>query len=265
MISKRSLTRLYPLLREYYVQNFSTSSPSTVSIQHLQNVLSKYDEDVIFVHVGLSDINAALSGNPYQQLYSVLDSEFESILTPGFTPSFRESGVYHKQFSRPQFGMFPVLFLDDTEYRTDDAIHSVLVSGEYRFDGCDHHTTFSEDGCWGQLDRDNILIANIGTNRLVSTQYHYISYQTGVPYQTTKTYSGVVVYGDETHESVDQVDDTFTGRYSWNRWKMERYLEGQGVLERADMNGLKLSLFHARDMRRAIEPRIADDPYYMVT
>lgn len=265
MVSKRSLTRFYPLLREYYVRNFSTSSPSTVSAQQLQNVLAKYDEDVIFVHVGLSDINAALSGDPYQQLYSVLDAEFESILTPGFTPSFRKSGVYHKQFSRPQFGMFPVLFLDDAEYRTDDAIHSILVAGGYRFDTSDHHTTFSEDGCWGQLDRDNVLIANIGTNRLVSTQYHYISCQAEAPYQTAKTYSGVVVLADGTHETVDQVDDAFSGKYSWNRWKMERYLEKQGVLERADMNGLKLSLFHARDMRRALEPRIAEDPYYMVT
>lgn len=261
----KSLKRLYPLLREYYTREFARSSPSHISEQQLHNVLSKYKDDTIFVHVGLSDLGTALSGNPYEVLTDVLCDEFETILTPGFTPSFRKSGIYDKQSSRPEVGMFPLLFLKDAEYRTDDAIHSILVSGEYRFDDCNHHRTFGADGCWAQLDQDNVLIANIGTNRLVSTQYHYISLQADTPYHMEETHSGTIIFEDGSRRTVDQVNDTFSGYYNWNRWKMEHYLNQQGVLERADMNGLKISLFHARDMRLALEPQLADDPYYMVS
>jgi len=261
---RRSLKRFYPLLREYYTREFSRNSPSDISKQQLHNVLSKYEDETIFVHVGLSDLNTALSGNPYEILTSVLFEEFETILTPGFTPSFRASGIYDKQSSRPEVGMFPLLFMNDAEYRTNDAIHSILISGEYRLNDCNHQRSFGEDGCWAQLDQDNILIANIGTNRLVSTQYHYISLQADVPYHTEETHSGTIVFEDGSRKAVEQVNDTFRGRYNWNRWKMEHYLNQQGVLERADMNGLKISLFHAQDMRLALESQLAKDPYYMV-
>jgi hypothetical protein len=45
---------------------------------------------------------------------------------------------------------------------------------------------------------------------------------------------------------------------------MEDYLEEQGALDRRDRNGLKLSFFRAGDTRAALEPKIEQEPYYMV-
>jgi hypothetical protein len=36
------------------------------------------------------------------------------------------------------------------------------------------------------------------------------------------------------------------------------------VLDRRDKNGLKLSFFRAREMREAVEPKVDEQPYYMV-
>ncbi|WP_232702843.1 AAC(3) family N-acetyltransferase [Halobacterium wangiae] len=219
---------------------------------------------MVFVHVGLSDVNAAFGQRGYERLYEELTAQFDSVLVPGFTPSFRDSGVYHKQYSRPQVGTFPVLFMDDADYRTDDALHSIQVAGSYRFDDCDHHDTFGADGCYAKLDRDNVLIANIGTNRLVSTQFHYISMQADSPYHAAETHSGVLYRDGETHEPVVQRGDTFTSIYNWNRWKMERDLADRGVVNDRETNGLRLSFMRARDVRDALEPAVERDPYYMV-
>jgi len=240
-------------------------SASAFPFSEFRSILEDYDDDVVFVHVGLSDVSAAFGDESYERVRSELTSQFESVLVPGFTPCFRDSGVYHKRYSRPQVGLFSTLFMDDADYRTDDALHSIQVAGEYRFDDCDHHDTFGEDGCYARLDADNVLIANLGTDRLVSTQFHYVSVRADPPYQATTTHSGEIYYDDERHAGIEQTNDTFTSAYTWNRWKLERYLADRGVLDRRDRHGLKLSLFGANDMRTALEPMVERDPYYMVT
>lgn len=264
----RQLRRWTALAREVYSlsvgHGIRDHSPSELPFSEFQAVLDDYDDPTVFVQVGLSHVNAAFGERSYERLYGELTRQFDSVLTPGFTPSFRESGVYHKQYSRPQVGMFPILFMRDADYRTADALHSIQVSGPYRFDGCDHHDTFGPEGCWAQLDRDNVLFANIGTNRLVVTQEHYVSFRADTPYHEAETHSGVVYYDEESHEEIEQRNDTFTSFYSWNRPKLENYLAERGVLDRRDRNGLKLSFVRARDLREALEPKIEADPYFMV-
>lgn len=267
--SVREMQRWWTIGRQLYTNRLTTrfgeASASSFPFAEFRSILDEYDDPEIFVHVGLSDVNAAFGDRSYDRLCSALTSQFESVLVPGFTPSFRKSGVYHKEYSQPQVGMFPVLFMDDSGYRTNDPLHSIQVAGEYRFDGCNHQNTFGPDGCYAQLDEDNVLIANIGTNRPVSTQFHYVSLQADPPYHTTDTHSGEIYYDDSTHREVTQTNDTFESVYGWSRWKIERYLEEQGVLDDRSRNGLKLSFVRARDMREALEPKIEEDPYYMVT
>lgn len=265
----RELRRLRTIAREQYTRRleprYRDTSPGNVPIGQFESILAEYDDAAIFVHVGLSDVNAAFGGRSYDELYNILTEQFTSVLVPGFTPSFRDSGIYHKRYSRPEVGMFPRLFQADAEYRTNDAIHSIQVVGPYRFPDADHYDTFGPQGCYARMDADNVLIANIGTNRLVSTQFHYISMQANPPYHKPERHAGVIYLDDEVHEEITQRNDAFMGTYSWSRWKMERYLEAHGVLERRDLNGLKLSLFRAGDARRTLDPKMAEDPYYMVT
>lgn len=73
-------------------------------------ILDGYDEDVAFVHVGLSDVNAAFDGDPYEFVRDHLDARFDAILTPAFTQSFREPGRFHRTDSDPELGAFTTLF-----------------------------------------------------------------------------------------------------------------------------------------------------------
>lgn len=108
-------------------------------------------------------------------------------------------------------------------------------------------------------------IANIGTDRLVSTQYPYISPGTDPPYQTTETHSGVIYYDEKTHEEVTQRNDRYTSVYAWTRREIEEYPPRRGVLDRRDRNGLKLSFFRVGETREALEAEVEEDPYYTVT
>jgi len=238
-----------------------------VTEAELDRILDRYTADTVFVHVGLSDINAAFEGDPFAFIMEKLDNRFESILTPGFTPSFRKDDgrVYHKQHSKPRFGTFSQLFQSVADYRTDDATNSILVRGPYRFDDCDHHDTWSTDGCFGALDADNVQYLNIGTDWLTASQLHYTECYRALPYVEIVDYDGVIYYDETTHEEITQRTHEYRWPVTWNRAKIADDLAEAGVLDRYNRNGLRLFAFNAREMREALAPKLAADPYYLVT
>ncbi|WP_336001680.1 AAC(3) family N-acetyltransferase [Halorientalis halophila] len=230
-----------------------------------EEILDGYDESEVFVHVGLSDVNAAFEGDPYEFVTDALADHFDSILTPAFTKSFRETGTFHRADSEPELGAFAGLFFEDADHRTADPLHSVQVQGDYRFDGCDLRDTFSPDGCYAQLEEDDVRILNVGTEWLVSTQLHYVERVTDVPYSETTEVEGTVRYADGSEEAVTQKNyDKNNYVYFWDRLGLQRDLVAEGVMDHHGLNGLNVISVNARDLREALEPRIEEDPYYLV-
>ena len=252
------------ITKNYLISKLENDEPADVS--RLHEILDRYsEEDEVFVHVGLSDIKAVFHENPYELLLNLLDAHFDSILAPGFTPSFRQSGVYHKLYSRPEFGMFSKLFLEDADYRTDDPLHSIFVKGDYRFEECNHRNTFSRDGCWDKLDKDNMLYMNIGTPWIVTTQHHYVEHYYDVPYNSPKKYEGHIYYDETEGERIEQISYQYDEKIIHRNFlKSEKCLYSSGVLDRFFVNGLKILFFRARDMRKALKPKIDNDNYYLV-
>ncbi|XVH33533.1 AAC(3) family N-acetyltransferase (plasmid) [Haloferacaceae archaeon DSL9] len=249
-------------------KKFRNKPVGSVSESTFDSILDRYaDDSAVFVHVGLRSINAAFDGNPYEFLLGRLDDRFETILNPGFTPSFRkdDGGVYHKRYSLPRFGTFSKLFFEDADYRTDDATNSILVRGTYRFDDCDHHDTWSPDGCFGKLAADDIRYLAVGTDWITASQLHYLESILEVPYVRTASYDGVIYYDETTHEPITQRSHEYVRQITWNRARIADDLDRDGVLDRYNLNGLRLFSFTARDLADALTPRIERDPYYLVT
>jgi len=231
----------------------------------LETVLAQYpDTEVAFVHIGLSDIKTALQRNPYDAIIEKLDAEFESVLAPGFTRSFRETGVFDIEETSPELGAFSSLFFEDATYRTPDPLHSILVDGDYRFDGCGFRDTFSPDGPYGQLSADNVLYLNIGTPWLISTQLHYVERVCDVPYVETVEIEGEFT-ANGTTERIRQRNYTKNNYlYFWNRRGLRDDMVSAGVMDHYVLNGLNVMGMRAGEMEAFLAEQIADDPYYLV-
>ncbi|MFO7928005.1 MAG: AAC(3) family N-acetyltransferase [Halobacteriota archaeon] len=224
------------------------------------------DEDAVFVHVGLSDIASAFDTDPYAFLRSKVDSRFESVLAPGFTDYFKTSGVYHKTYSRPKHGTFGTLFLDDADYRTDDAIKSILVRGPYRFDDCRHDDSYHPDGCFARLVDDDVLVMNVGVPWITCSHLHYFESRHDAPYVVDETFEGVLYETETEHRRVTQTCGQYTSPfYSWNKPKIHRRLAAAGAIDAYDLNGLRLFFFSLGDVARVIGSELAEDPNYLVT
>lgn len=223
-------------------------------------------ESEVFVQAGLSEVKSAFDVNPYDYLYKQLDHRFESILAPGFTDYFKESGLYHKLYSRPKHGAFSRLFLEDAEYRTDDAIKSILVKGPYRFEDCIHHDSYHPDGCFAKLVNDNVQVMNIGVPWFICSHIHYFESRFDVEYVTDKTYEGVIYRNETEHESITQTcGQTVSKYYSWNKPKLQRKLLKSDVIHAYNLNGLRIFFFKLGKMERVLADEIAGNEYYLVT
>lgn len=233
----------------------------------LGGILASYgtEYDEVFVHVGLSDVEAAFGGNPYELLLEALTDSFESVLAPGFTDYFEQSGVFDRRHSKPIHGTFAKLLLQEADYRTADPCKSILVQGDYRFDGCTHLDTFAEDGCFERLNEDDVLVMAIGTPHWKCSYLHHLEAKYGAPYSVERTIEGVVHDDSETTE-VEHRTNYYDGIFwSFNKLKLQRDLENAGVLETHDLNGLRLYVTPIRDLDRFAAERMAEDPYYLVT
>ena len=253
--------------RDQFVADGSPDIPE-VGEAAFDEIFSQYDDEVVFVHVGLSDINTAVSGNPYDFILDRLTDNFESVMGTGYTPSFRSTGIYHKEFSRPKFGVFSRLFLEDAEYRTDDAIHSILVTGDYRFDDYDHHDSFGEDGVRRKLDEDNVLCLNVGTDSFTCLVFHYLEGIMDLPYVTHPEFDGVIYYDETEYDHISQRNYRYTDErigFPWNEGKVRRRLEAEGLLQDHSIGDLQILAYRFNDVKQALVPLLEADPYYLVT
>lgn len=234
-------------------------------LDRFHEVLASYgDYDTVFVHVGLSDVATAFGGDPYEVVLDALEATFESVLAPGFTDYFKTSRVYDKQHSRPKHGTFARLFLNDAEYRTDDACKSILVSGEYRFEECDQRDSYSTDGCFEQLRADDVLNVCIGTPVLICSYLHHLEAKYGAPYMSRQTFEGVM-HDSGTTAEIEQHTHYPEGTWPLNRLKLTRHLTSTGILETHDFNGLRLYTLPIRELDDHVAGRMDEDPYYITT
>lgn len=241
--------------------------------KYLNDILKDLGEETVFIHCGLGNVKRAFeTESPYIFLMNMLEGYFTNILVPGFTLDyFKQTGIYHKKFSKPHegVGVFSKLFLEkDANYRTNDCIHSILVKGAYNFDECNHFDSFSKDGCFGKLDKENILILNIGTDELKASQIHYVDYNYN-PNIIKKGYEGIIYYDETTYEKTTQLNfesrkNKIGLKYNWNRDKIVYDLEKAGMLHNYSFGNFKFYAFKSSDIRVYLSERLKKDPYYLI-
>lgn len=239
--------------------------PSTADPARLHAILEGYDDEVAFTHVGLSDVGTAFETRPYEFLLEAFDDHFRSVLAPGYTPQFRERGVHDVRASEPAYGAWSRRFLDDADYRTADPIHSILVRGPYRFDDCALRNTFASDGCFAKLDRDDVLVVNVGTRWLMTTQHHYVEYRHDVPYQEETRHEGTLVHEDGERERIVQRNHTYTLPARRAHRKLQRRAVDAGVVDEYELGGVLVLAFNAREYHEFLADRLRTDPYFLIS
>ncbi|WP_232702551.1 AAC(3) family N-acetyltransferase [Halobacterium wangiae] len=228
----------------------------------LRDALDGFDADVAVVYAGLSDVVAALGGDPYERLQDALLAQFDAVLTPGFTFSFRDTGFVDLDRAPPEVGTFGRRFLADADGRTDDPVFSLLWTGAFEFDTDGTDCSYGPGGYWRELHDRDVLYLNVGTDRFRCSAFHVAELRHDVPYVSCAEHRGVVRHGGTTRTVAHRapVDDHY------RRFARRSVLEELGdALVDQSVCGLRVQGCRASDVDALLDDRLDSDPYYLVT
>ena len=244
-------------------QRGSGSTPTeSLDPEALREALTGFDADVAVVYAGLSDVAGAFAGDPYELLRDALVDRFETVLTPGFTFSFRDTGRVDLDRAPPEVGTFGRLFLDDADFRTDDPVFSLLGVGPDPFDVDGTGYSYAPGGYWADLHDRDALYLNVGTDRFRCSAFHVAEERHDVPYVSTAEYPGVVTRDGETSRVVHRAPaDDYYRRFARRRVCGDL---GEAFVDRS-VGGVRVQGCRAGDVGALLDERMAADPYYLIT
>ncbi|MCC5954243.1 MAG: AAC(3) family N-acetyltransferase [Acidimicrobiia bacterium] len=197
-------------------------------------------------------------------------SEAASVVVPTFTYTYTTSRAFDVRSSPSEVGAFSehVRSVTSARQRTLDPVFSVVDATDHGWaDGRVSTAAFDEQSLWHRWDLDNATIVGIGLEQLVLTQLHYVEQRCAVPYRFTKAFPGEVTDADGTTHHVDYqyVVRDLDEDPQWDRAWVRSFLEEAGALTATTWEGVEVTLLHAGDLRRALEPLLAEHPRALLT
>lgn len=228
----------------------------------LRDALEGFDAETVVVYAGLSDVAAAFGGDPYERLRDALFAQFDAVLTPGFTFSFRETGYVNLDRTPPEVGTFGERFLADAEFRTADPVFSLLGAGSFAFDTAGTDCSYAAGGYWAELHDRDVCYLNVGTDRVRCSAFHVAEVRHEVPYVSRTELSGHVVRDGDLRAVTHRLptDDHY------RRFARQKVREQLGDAFRDhSVAGVRIQGCRAGDIDALLDDRIEADPYYLVT
>lgn len=188
------------------------------------------------------------------------------LFVPSFTYSFTKTGDFSRSNSLSEVGGFSehVRSTRNASLRTLDPIFScidVLDTGFSRAGMNDD--VFGDRSVWHLWDGLDGLIVNIGLDKVIATQVHYVESRVGVPYRYDKVFPGRVV--DDVSSTTTSVLYNYNVRDldedpQWDRTRLRAMLKASGVLQSFTWEGVEVLFMRAREVRRVLESALAADP-----
>jgi aminoglycoside N3'-acetyltransferase len=236
------------------------------SIDSFRSVLSQYKAMNCFIHGGSKNIESFFgSQNGLDKLMELLDANFDNILTPAYTLSFKKNGVYHKKYSKPDIGYFGVLFERFASFRSNDPIGSIWVRGKIsQNDNIDlQNSFFASNGLYGIIDNSESVTICLGTNTVMLSLLHYLEEKFKVPYRKKVVYNGVIYFDDHDFRHISHTTTENISILHLERERVEYDMLKEGVLKRYDFGNFVFRIMNNKEFSNFIDRKTSKDPYYL--
>jgi len=257
---------IFKFRRNYYGRKLKKYiSVRDNSCKAFEEIISKYRNDNCFIHGGYSSIKRFFQkSGGIDTLIRILDDNFKNILSPAYTLTFKQHGVYHYKYSKPDIGYFGVVFGAYSNFRTLDPIGSVWVRGCLNKTDLDlKNSFFAKNGIYGCIDNKKSLTICLGTDTVMLSLLHYLEQKFQLPYRHKLVYKGIVYYDDSTFEHVEHKTTENIKVLQVERERIEYDMLKEGVMQRYDFGDFSIRVFNNQDFSDFIERKTFKNPYYL--
>ncbi len=252
--------------RKYFawkLKQYIIHKPPTV--EAFEKVIRSNKNENCFVHGGYRQLMSFfINDGGLDKIISILDTNFQNILSPAYTLNFKKNGVFHLKYSKPDIGFFGVEFAKYATFRSHDPIGSIWLRGVMDTGGLDlKRSFFADNGMYGTINNENSLTICLGTNTVMLSLLHYLEYKFNLPYRKKVVYKGISYYNDSEFEFVEHATTENIGILQVERERVEYDMLKEGVLKRYDFGDFAVRIKNNKDFADFIKLKTDKDPYYL--
>lgn len=232
---------------------------------------------IIYLHIGLKglynkfyyDRRFVNKNDISEHIFNLIKDIYkpETILIPAFTYSFLKGVTYNNKKSPSEVGIFSESMRKSNIkfVRSKDAVFSTLCFGKIDFLPNEiNYDAFGEASLFNIIKDDHIIL-NINTPKIVSSYLHFLEQQFSVPYRKFKTFFGKISCDDRDHEINYRYFVRSEGMKSeWDREYIADDLYKKGILNVIRHQEFKISAFSSQDLNRYIGERLQTNPLYLL-
>jgi len=261
-------------VKNTFIRRYLSRKQKTLGLQRLNSddattlfdsFMEGLEAKPIFIHASMRSIRHVFgTGDPLREFMDCFRDRFPTIMAPGFTPSFRKSGVFHATYSRPEYGAFSELCLNYADGRTLDPIHSILYIGENPFGDCMTDDTFSPTGHFATVNDIDSWILNFGTQWFTSTQLHLVERIVEAPYLLSKTHTGIAYKDAQTHFPVEITNYAYSYPVAWQRLRINRVICRLPSYRRLLLGTIPVQAVKSMELTESLLAHLSKDPYFLV-
>lgn len=232
----------------------------------LEAELARFQTAIFYA--GLRSIRADSADDAFDRILSV-SRNVPVVAIPGFTPSFRQSGLFAKKFSRPEVGAFSRIAFERSFNRSDDPVHSLFLLGNDKgeideIQSATGNDTFAETGVYRYLCGKDSCIVNVGTKE-PRLGYHFVERLADVPYMRLDMLRGVLIDNDMSFRNIEHYSYRYKIPVRWNRIKIVRLLLREGCMRVGQWEGAHCRIIDVRKAKTVLLSKLSVDPYFLVT
>lgn len=256
----------YKFNKKYYnwkINKYIKKEPE--SIIAFENTIKLYSNQNCYLHGGYKAINSFFRNDGgFDRLIKILDNNFNNILSPAYTLSFKKNGVFHHKFSKPDIGQFGLIFEKYADFRSFDPIGSIWFRGSIDKSKYDLVNSFlASNSLYSFIDNNKSVTISLGTGVIRLAHLHYLEQKYNLPYRKQVTYNGVIYYDEKSYEKIEHKTTENIGTLQVERERLEYDLLREGVLHRHDFGKLVLRIINNEDFANFIRKKTEINPYYL--
>lgn len=236
--------------------------------ERFEQAIGEVPADKVFVHVALSSVRRFTTDqDTFAYLADAMKTKFRVLASQSFTPGVRKTKVFDPDKTLPAYGSFSGLLFHERTWRNEDPCYSVITSGD---PGWPHNMlSFSTDGVFRQMIRENYWCINIGIDYVTCSLMHLVEYEQRVPYLDFFT-DGFSIHKNGQIIRIDYPLHKNKRGYSvkgyvwWNKIRLMRDLRKAGFVRSHNPGGIPVFCFPMSELYAFVTEKVKKDPYYLI-
>ena len=228
------------------------------------------ESDIVLIHSDISHFKGNNWMDKCKKLHRFINAYFNkesTIIFPAFTYSFCKTGIFNKQHTASEVGIFDEYIRNKKDFkRTDHPIFSFSCKGKFQNLFLNNSSSSTGEGSvFEKLYTFDAKMVFLGCRFLTSSTFlHFVEQKSMVPYRYSKIFFPKKRMKYSHYEYYVYSNEKYEFHEREKQLKIEEDLISKKILKKDIINNFEISVCSAREVFNFVSKKIKKNPYYIL-